>query len=386
MKKRLVSLLLSVLMLMTMLPAAMAADTEEYTFEDRNGVEFTVPRNGFASSVVSFTPGDPWTSAEDAQDPAEALGIPDREGNRDDNAVTLGAGGVLVLGFDIQIVDGDGDDVYIFEVGGSAEATRVEVSNDLATWYEIGTAQGRTAGLDLNGKLPEGQRFRYVRLTDLREAPSGTWPGADIDAVAGLNVKPASSDWAQTEMDKAEEYDLIPDVLENADMTQPITRLEFAAVAVKTYENLSAASALPAVVNPFADCSDTEVLKAYNLGVVNGISETAFAPDARLSREQAAAMLTRVFKRATIPGWTLEEDAAYPLSFTYPPLFADDANISAYARESVYFMAANNIINGISGNRFAPKNTTSAEEAQGYANATREQALAIAVRMVENLK
>ena len=168
-------------------------------------------------------------------------------------------------------------------------------------------------------------------------------------------------------MDKAEEYDLIPDVLENADMTQPITRLEFAAVAVKTYENLSAASALPAVVHPFADCSDTEVLKAYNLGVVNGISETAFAPDARLSREQAAAMLTRVFKRATIPGWTLEEDAAYPLSFTYPPLFADDANISAYARESVYFMAANNIINGISGNRFAPKNTTSAEEAQGYA-------------------
>ena len=121
-----------------------------------------MPRNGFASSVVSFTPGDPWTSAEDAQDPAEALGIPDREGNRDDNAVTLGAGGVLVLGFDIQIVDGDGDDVYIFEVGGSAEATRVEVSNDLATWYEIGTAQGRTAGLDLNGKLPEGQRFRYV--------------------------------------------------------------------------------------------------------------------------------------------------------------------------------------------------------------------------------
>ena len=33
-----------------------------------------------------------------------------------------------------------------------------------------------------------------------------------------------------------------------------------------------------------------------------------------------------------------------------------------------------------------PKNTSSVEEAQGYANATREQALIIAVRMVENLK
>ena len=50
--------------------------------------------------------------------------------------------------------------------------------------------------------------------------------------------------------------------------------------------------------------------------------------------------------------------------------------ISAYAKESVYFMVANNIINGMGGNKFAPKNTTSAEEAQGYANATREQALA----------
>ena len=49
-------------------------------------------------------------------------------------------------------------------------------------------------------------------------------------------------------------------------------------------------------------------------------------------------------------------------------------------------MAANSIINGMEDNKFAPKNTTSAEEAQHYANATREQALAIAVRMVDNLK
>ena len=49
-------------------------------------------------------------------------------------------------------------------------------------------------------------------------------------------------------------------------------------------------------------------------------------------------------------------------------------------------MAANNIINGVGNNKFAPKNTTTEEEANGYANATREQALIIAMRMVENLK
>jgi hypothetical protein len=49
-------------------------------------------------------------------------------------------------------------------------------------------------------------------------------------------------------------------------------------------------------------------------------------------------------------------------------------------------MVANGIIAGVGNNTFAPRSTTSAEEAKGYASATREQALVIAVRMVENLK
>ena len=54
-------------------------------------------------------------------------------------------------------------------------------------------------------------------------------------------------------------------------------------------------------------------------------------------------------------------------------------------KDSVYFMAANAIINGMGNNLFCPRNVTTEQEALGYANATREQALLIAVRMVENL-
>jgi len=46
-------------------------------------------------------------------------------------------------------------------------------------------------------------------------------------------------------------------------------------------------------------------------------------------------------------------------------------------------MVANGIITGMPGYKFAPLNTTAAEEAIGYANATREAALIIAVGMVE---
>lgn len=386
MKKRLISMVLAAAMLAGAMPGALAAETE---FTDRNGQKFTVPDNAWATRVVSFEPGSPWTSYDIHIDPALVLGKSDWNGKTlasSRGAVTLGAGGVLVLEYNIGIYDGDGDDIYVFEIGDQVEPTEVEVSKDLTTWYEVGTAEGRTAGVDLRGKVPEDTRFRYVRLTDLKKYPGGDWPGADIDAVAGLNIKPVTSDWAQSEIDKAEELGLIPDMLENKVMTDPITRLEFAAVSVKTYEKLANTKALPATVNPFTDCRDIEMLKAYNAGIAVGTSDTTFEPNTLLNREQCAAMLTRVFKRSTMPGWRIADDAKYPLSYTRPAAFADDARISGWAKDSVYFMAANGIIAGVGGNKFAPNNTTSAEEANGYANATREQALAIAVRMVEKLK
>ncbi len=195
-----------------------------------------------------------------------------------------------------------------------------------------------------------------------------------------------ASAWATEELARADELGLIPEVLDGADLTADITRAEFAAVAVKAYEALSGTAAIPAVNNPFTDTSDVEVLKAYNIGAVNGTSATTFDPNALLNREQAAAMLTRVFKKVSLAGWTLEADSQFTLPYEKPALFADDADISDWAKDSVYFMAANGIINGVGNNKFAPKNVTTEEEATGYANATREQALIIAVRMVENLK
>ena len=49
----------------------------------------------------------------------------------------------MTVEFNINIMDGEGDDVYVFEVGGQVEATKVEVSSDLETWYDIGTAEGK---------------------------------------------------------------------------------------------------------------------------------------------------------------------------------------------------------------------------------------------------
>jgi len=194
-----------------------------------------------------------------------------------------------------------------------------------------------------------------------------------------------NSEWGTPELKKADELKIFPDTLKEKDLASNITRAEFAAICVKACEKLTGTALLPAITDPFTDTDDIEVLKAYNAGITTGVSETEFAPNALLTREQAATMLTRVFKKATIPGWSVASDKDHPLKYTVPPMFSDDANISDWAKESVYFMAANGIINGMGDNKFAPKNTTTEEEAAGYANATREQALIIAVRMITNL-
>jgi len=193
-----------------------------------------------------------------------------------------------------------------------------------------------------------------------------------------------SHDWAEGFIEKAGEMGLIPDLLQEVDLTLPITRAEFAAVAVKLYENLTDTKAVASKENPFTDTKDTDVLKAYGLGITDGTSADKFSPESRLTREMAATMLTRVYKKYSMPKWMLKTDGDFKLEYEMPELFADDEQISNWAKDSVYFMAANNIVEGVGGNSFAPGQVPEKDELYGLV--TCEQALIIAVRIVENLK
>ena len=196
-------------------------------------------------------------------------------------------------------------------------------------------------------------------------------------------------DWAKPELTEADGLGLIPADLRTANLMQPITRAEFAAVSVKVYEALSGLTAEAAAENPFTDTSDSEVLKALNVGITNGLSASEFGPYALLNREQAATMLSRVYKKVACEGWTLGTDGdfgeAFRALFTMPEPFTDDADISSWARDSVYFMASNGILKGMEGGTFQPRAVTEEQQAAGYAQATREQAILIAVRLVNNL-
>ncbi len=197
------------------------------------------------------------------------------------------------------------------------------------------------------------------------------------------------SAWAKDTVEEAHSAGLIPEALLGEELTEKITRAEFAAIAVNLYESLSGEAEVDVPEdNPFNDIEKSvykdEILKAYFLGITTGTTAKTFSPENNITREQMAAMLTRTYKKAVLQGWTLEKDSEYPLDYSGVEPFADDSIISLYAKESVYFMAKWNIIQGVDNNYFAPKSTLNKDEAYGYA--TREQAIIIAQRTVENLK
>ena len=271
-------------------------------------------------------------------------------------------------------------------------------------WYENNTRVNANATWNFNATANRTLQARFAQATPTPSptpiptpTPSPTpTPQPQVTPIPTPvpqvpQVQPAAigqhSDWARAELQRAAAAGIIPTTLQGShvDLRDPITRGEFAGIVVRTFESLANTTALPAVTARFTDTSDPYVLRAYNAGLMVGMSPTQFEPNTLLNRETTATALTRSFKRATIPGWTFANDREGLLTFNWPSRFADDAQISYWARESVYFMAANGIILGTGNNRFSPRAVTGAQQAQGYASATREQALIIALRMVENL-
>lgn len=193
----------------------------------------------------------------------------------------------------------------------------------------------------------------------------------------GMPAWSDASKWATAELQKADELGLIPDILKGADMTKNITREEFAEVALLMYQKASGITdTTPTAPNPFNDTQNKQVLKAFKLGIVKGTSETTFEPKKLINREQVAAMLVRTIK-------LIAPDADY--STTGAPTFTDQADISGWALNDCLYIAKLGIIKGSDG-KFMPRAITQAQTAAGYANTSREQALAMSVRSVDKVK
>lgn len=142
---------------------------------------------------------------------------------------------------------------------------------------------------------------------------------------------------------------------------QHVTRAEFTALLVRALK--LTASADPSILL-FDDVTNEDwfsetVLIAVEAGIVKGISDTQFAPNKVMTREEMAVMLTKALRIKKIHRTTSE--------FTVD--FSDDSQISEWAREYVNQAIAEGLLIGRDQNRFSPKGlTTRAESAQAIYN------------------
>jgi len=126
--------------------------------------------------------------------------------------------------------------------------------------------------------------------------------------------------------------------------TRHITRAEFAAIFVRTFDLHD-----PAAVNPFADVPNNAwyasyVASATQNGVVRGVNAegTRFAPNAPLTRQEAMVMIARFYQ--SLPYFNALTPSEQQLVLTQ---FVDIPSVADWARESVAFVTYHEIVVGI---------------------------------------
>ncbi len=263
------------------------------------------------------------------------------------------------------------------------------------TWYGYPT-KGYFAYADLPAIRVRAPITFPIPSTDLKIPPLQiTWPDISIPVIPApaedeapdllpedmlpiIPILPGpesfysnASTWAEPELTEANGLGLIPDILIGADMTKSITREEFCELAVLLYEKMTGMTASPMTPNPFADTTNSQILKAYKLGITTGTSATTFSPKTLINREQCATMLFRAIK-AIVP------NADYSVLGVND--FPDQKDISPWAVDGAKYMSKLGIIKGDTAGNFMPKPITVAQATAGFGMAAREAAILMTVR------
>lgn len=165
----------------------------------------------------------------------------------------------------------------------------------------------------------------------------------EVSAISLVGV----SEWAKPYVYSGISNHLVPDSFQN-NYTAPITRGEFCALAVATYEEITGSEITER--KSFSDTTDENIEKMAGLAVVTGVTETEFSPDSTITREQAAIILSNLSAQL---GMELEASDVD---------FDDYETISSWAVDAVGKVNRADIMGGTEGDTFSPKGNYTKEQ------------------------
>ena len=195
---------------------------------------------------------------------------------------------------------------------------------------------------------PATDSYVFMRISSLRNY---------VGEFATPPVNDTVSDWAQNSVRSAIERGFVPVGTQN-NLSNVLTRQEFCQMAVMWAEYVFG-SPISAIVaehgiaermnHTFSDTTDSYVLAAYKLGIINGTTAPAdgvpgiFDPYGLLNRQQAATIIMNVSRLLGANVYNI-----------HAPGFVDMDIVPLWATAGIYFVYGNNIMSGVDDNRFNP--------------------------------
>lgn len=247
-------------------------------------------------------------------------------------------------GEDYAIVfrDGVSQAKYKSSVPTDYEKLYMDIDDALRELSQNGTVAKLIEKYEVNQPLDKTKE--NIEYTDVRGggSPAAETPGISVPA----------SEWAEDSIETAKEINIING---NYNFPGAITREEFCELVFNYYiENFSGSAFSIGIIKPPFTDTDNEHIGVLNaLGIINGKSETEFAPNDFLTREEAAVIVCRLIKEM------YPEAAATEMYFD----FADSEQISNWAMNSIQVICNMGIMKGVGDNKFAPQDLYTTEQA-----------------------
>lgn len=159
-----------------------------YKIDRYESIYLPLGKISFADKLVEFKVGSP-VPVKKYRDSLQCLHEPNYRNYQTPNFLSLGCSGSLTVEFtDNGFMNLPGEDLYLFEVGPSQEAAKIEISQNGTDWIYAGKIAGGKSSLDLsNVGIDTETVFYFLRVTDLKQLCKSKSAGADIDAIGAIN-------------------------------------------------------------------------------------------------------------------------------------------------------------------------------------------------------
>lgn len=160
--------------------------------------------------------------------------------------------------------------------------------------------------------------------------------------------------WAIPELDAMSELGILPDSLKIADMQRGILRKEMCEVAVLAYEKyMDTIIPVPQYYHPFTDTTDTNVEKAYTVGIVSGDGNGIFRPNDTLTRQEFFKIIGNFLN---VISFAAEGSMYADLS-----VFSDASTLAPWAEQATSLAVGIGVIKGADG-KLDPLSPTKMEQ------------------------